>query len=59
LALPETITLIFYGADGDRLGAALEPAVTGEPLCAGARIIVQQNGKQREIGVANSSLRVN
>jgi tetratricopeptide (TPR) repeat protein len=59
LALPETITLIFYGADGDRLGAAVEPAVTGEPLCAGARIIVQQNGKQREIGVANSSLRVN
>lgn len=49
LTIPESTTLIFYGSDAEILFQALEPAVTSEPVCAGARITIRQRDGQREV----------
>jgi tetratricopeptide (TPR) repeat protein len=59
LGLPENITLIFYGPEGEKLANTIASSAGGEMLCEGARIIVQQGGKQREIGVAIASSKMN
>jgi len=58
-AIPESMTLIFFGVDAEKTIAVLEPAIREEPLCAGARVTVQQNGKQREILLHDAGVRVN
>lgn len=47
--IPESTTLIFYGPDAERLFQALEPTLTSEPNCAGARITIRQRDGQREV----------
>ena len=49
LTIPESTTLIFYGSDAERLFQALEPALTSQPVCAGARITIRQRDSQREV----------
>jgi tetratricopeptide (TPR) repeat protein len=49
LTIPESTTLIFYGSDAERLFQALEPALTSEAVCAGARITIRQRDSQREV----------
>ncbi|MGA7928384.1 MAG: tetratricopeptide repeat protein [Candidatus Sulfotelmatobacter sp.] len=49
LTIPESTTLIFYGSDAERLFQALEPTLTSEPMCAGARITIRQRDGQREV----------
>jgi hypothetical protein len=49
LTIPESTTLIFYGPDAERLFQALEPTLTSEPMCAGARITIRQGDGQREV----------
>jgi len=49
LAIPESTTLIFYGSDAETLFRALEPTLTSEPMCAGARITIRQRDGQREV----------
>jgi tetratricopeptide (TPR) repeat protein len=49
LTIPETTTMIFYGSDAEALFHALEPTLTGEPICAGARITIRQRDGQREV----------
>jgi tetratricopeptide (TPR) repeat protein len=59
VSIPENTTLFFYGPDAEKLFAALESALTEEPLCAGARVTLQHQGNQREIGVRSHPARVN
>jgi tetratricopeptide (TPR) repeat protein len=49
LAIPESTTMIFYGLDAETLFHALEPTLTSEPICAGARITIRQRDSQREV----------
>jgi hypothetical protein len=49
LTLPESTTMIFYGSDAETLFHALEPTLTSEPICAGARITIRQRDGQREV----------
>jgi len=49
LTMPESTTMIFYGADAETLFRALEPTLTSEPICAGARITIRQRDGQREM----------
>ena len=49
LTLPENTTMIFYGSDAETLFRALEPTLTSEPICAGARITIRQGDGQREV----------
>jgi hypothetical protein len=49
LTIPESATLIFYGSDAETLFQALEPTLTSEPICAGARITIRQRDGQREV----------
>lgn len=49
LTIPETTTLIFYGSDAETLFQVLEPTLTSEPVCAGARITIRQRDGQREV----------
>ncbi len=49
LTLPENTTMIFYGSDAETLFHVLEPTLTSEPICAGARITIRQGDGQREV----------
>jgi len=49
LTMPESTTMIFYGADAETLFRALEPTLASEPICAGARITIRQRDGQREV----------
>src|SRR5271157_2708657 len=49
LTIPESTTLIFYGSDAETLFRALEPTLTSEPICAGARITIRQRDGHREL----------
>ena len=49
LAIPESTTMIFYGPDAETLFRALEPTLTSELICAGARITIRQRDSQREV----------
>jgi len=51
LTIPESTTLIFYGSDAEILFQALEPALTSDPACAGAKITIRQRDAQREVMV--------
>jgi len=42
LTMPESSTMIFYGADAEKLFRVLEPTLASEPICAGARITIRQ-----------------
>jgi tetratricopeptide (TPR) repeat protein len=47
--IPESTILIFYGANAETLFRVLEPALMGEPLCAGARVTIRQHDQRREV----------
>jgi tetratricopeptide (TPR) repeat protein len=49
LTIAESTTLIFYGSDAETLFQALEPTLTSDPVCAGARITIRQRDGQREV----------
>lgn len=49
LTMPENTTMIFYGADAESLFRVLEPTLTSEPICAGARITIRGRDGQREV----------
>jgi|ERR1700677_247667 tetratricopeptide (TPR) repeat protein len=49
LTIPESTTMIFYGPDAEILFQAIEPTLTSEPVCAGARIAIRQRDGQREV----------
>jgi tetratricopeptide (TPR) repeat protein len=49
LTIPESTTMIFYGSDAETLFHALEPTLTSEQICAGARITIRQRDGQREV----------
>jgi hypothetical protein len=49
LTIPESTTMIFYGSDAEALFHELEPTLTSEPICAGARITIRQRDGQREV----------
>ncbi|HUA17306.1 MAG TPA: tetratricopeptide repeat protein [Bryobacteraceae bacterium] len=46
--IPETTTLLFYGEDAETLFATIHPIVLADPICAGARVTVRQQGRHRE-----------
>ena len=46
---PESTTLIFYGEDAEKLYRTLEPSLLGEKICSGARVMIRQGGKMREV----------
>lgn len=47
--IPESATLMFYGADADELFGTIEPAVREEPVCGGAKITIRQGRQHREV----------
>jgi tetratricopeptide (TPR) repeat protein len=47
--IPESTTLIFYGPDAESLLRVLEPHLTSEAICSGARITIRQQDRLREI----------
>ena len=49
VVIPESITLMFYGADAEALFRVLEPSLTSEPMCAGARVTIRQGEGHREV----------
>lgn len=56
---PEQTTLICYGPDAETLFHAIESTLKSNPLCAGARVLVQQQDKRREALIAIKSNSVN
>jgi len=49
VVIPETTTLLCYGADAEALFSTVEPLLRAEPMCGGARITVRQGGRHREV----------
>jgi tetratricopeptide (TPR) repeat protein len=49
VAIPESTTLIFHGADAEAMFRVLEPILTSEPMCAGARVTIRQGEGHREL----------
>ncbi len=48
VTIPEQVTLIFYGSNAELLYKVIEPVLAAEKICAGARVLIQQNGTVRE-----------
>jgi tetratricopeptide (TPR) repeat protein len=59
VAIPENTTLIFYGPEAEVLFKILEPSLTSEPLCAGARVLIRQGATHREVVVVRQSKTLN
>ena len=49
IIIPESTTLMFYGADAEALFRVLEPSLKSEPMCAGARATIRQGLQHREV----------
>jgi len=49
VAIPESTTLIFYGPDAEAIFKILEPSLTSEAICAGARVAIRQGDAHREV----------
>jgi tetratricopeptide (TPR) repeat protein len=49
VVIPESTTLMFYGADAEALFRVLEPSLTSEPMCAGAKVTIRQGEGHREV----------
>ncbi|HTR39022.1 MAG TPA: tetratricopeptide repeat protein [Bryobacteraceae bacterium] len=47
--IPEATTLLFYGDDAEALFQTIHPILVADPLCAGARVTVRQQGRHREV----------
>jgi hypothetical protein len=47
VVIPESTTLMLYGADGEELFRAIEPVLAGQPICAGANVTIRQGSKHR------------
>jgi len=59
VTVPEHVTLIFYGSNAELLFAVIEPILTAEKVCAGTRVLIQQNGVVREQMVSTPRMSVN
>lgn len=51
VSVPESSTYFFYGPDAEALYAALEPVLQTEPLCAGARVLIREDQRVREVSI--------
>ncbi len=49
VTIPESTTLMFYGEDAELLYRAMEPALSGEPICEGALVTMRQGKDAREV----------
>jgi len=49
VVIPESTTLLLYGADGERLFQAVEPILLSEAMCQRARVTIRQGGAHREL----------
>jgi tetratricopeptide (TPR) repeat protein len=47
--IPESTTLIFFGSDAESLFRVLEPYLTSEAICSGARVTIRQQDSFREV----------
>lgn len=47
--IPESTTLMFYGADAEILFRRLEPILAAEGICAGGRVTIRRNSSYREV----------
>jgi len=58
VTVPESTTLILHGSDAELIYAAVSPILNAESICAGARVLIQQNGRVREemVGFARTSI---
>jgi len=56
VVVPENVTFLFHGHDAEKLFASLEPALQEHPLCAGAKVTVQQNGIPRKALIVRRDL---
>jgi hypothetical protein len=49
VVIPESMTLMFYGPDGEAMFEAIEQYLNDHLICAGAIVAVRQGTKLREI----------
>jgi len=58
VTVPESTTFILHGSDAELIYAAVSPILNAESICAGARVLIQQNGRVREemVGFARMSI---
>ena len=49
VAIPENTALFFYGPDAEALYKVLEPLLMVESLCSGARVVIRQGSRHREV----------
>jgi len=47
--IPESTTVMLYGADAEALYASVESFLRKDPLCAGAKITIRQASRRREV----------
>ena len=47
VVIPESTTLMLYGADGEELFRAVEPVLACQPICAGANVTIRQGSTHR------------
>jgi tetratricopeptide (TPR) repeat protein len=56
IRIPESSTLIYYGADAEAMYRAIEAALRSDSRCAGAQVTIRQSGQQREVIVEGRSV---
>jgi tetratricopeptide (TPR) repeat protein len=49
VVIPETTTLMYYGADAEAVFATVDPLLREEPLCGGAKVTVRQGSQHRQV----------
>jgi hypothetical protein len=49
VVIPETTTLMFYGADAEAMFRIAESILRAEKMCAGAKITIRQASEHREV----------
>jgi len=59
VAVAENTTFIFYSRDAETLFKSIEPLLAGEPACAGAKVVLWQDGAHQEITLAGKARRLN
>jgi len=55
VAIPENTALFFYGPDAEALYRVLESTLMVEPLCSGARVVIRQGSRHREVVLPSQS----
>jgi hypothetical protein len=59
LTIPENTAIVFYGGDSEALFQALDPIMKGDPIRAGASVVIRQGDWSRGLALSGESNRPN